>query len=355
MKSRLIEYLACPHCQSGLACEIHLEDRQFAWTEIWTGLLRCQSCGREYPIVDGVPRLFLAERLPEAVRNTIDGFGWEWQTFNYQIQDTYMTSQTHFLDFIHPITADFFSGKVVLDAGCGMGRFLKLGAEWGSQEIIGVDLSRSVEAAYRNTRHLPNAHVIQADIMALPLAIRFDYIFSVGVVMCLHNPKEGFTALSQLLRPGGTISVWVYAQENNWVVARVLTPFRELITSRLPRRVLYWLSYVLALPLFALTRTVYKPVNERPKLRGLRRLLPYNDYLYYSSRLSLPSLASVVFDHLVPQLVEYISRAELESWFQDGNLTKISITPRNNMSWRGHGRRPREGEAMLAPAEVETR
>jgi hypothetical protein len=50
----------------------------------------------------------------------------------------------------------------------GWGGFLKLGADFGCQEIVGVDLSNSVEAAYQNTRHLPNAHVVQADIMQLP-------------------------------------------------------------------------------------------------------------------------------------------------------------------------------------------
>lgn len=109
-----------------------------------------------------------------------------------------MTGKNNFLDFIYPIIEEFFEDKFVLDAGCGMGRFLKLAAELGSRDVIGIDLSQSVEAAYRNTRTLPNAHVVQADIMALPFITKFDYIFSIGVLQFLSEPREGFHRLSQL-------------------------------------------------------------------------------------------------------------------------------------------------------------
>ena len=79
--------------------------------------------------------------LSNEVRKTVEGFGWQWHKFSDQIQDTYMTSKTNFLDFIYPVTEDFFKHKFVLDAGCGMGRFLKLATEFGSRDVIGVDLS----------------------------------------------------------------------------------------------------------------------------------------------------------------------------------------------------------------------
>lgn len=341
MKAKLVDFLVCPKCKTSLKCDVTREDPSFPWVEIIEGTLTCPDCRRKFPITAGVPRIFLAEQLPSDVQNTVDGFGWEWQKFNEPIQDTYMTSKTHFLDFIYPITEEFFEGKVVLDAGCGLGRFLKLGAEWGSRDIIGVDLSGAADVAYQNTRMIPNAHVIQADLLELPLAQSFDYVFSIGVLMCVQKPKEAFSNLAKLLRPGGQISVWVYSQENNWWVSNVLTPIREHVTSRLPRQILYAICHFLGVILYALIKAVYEPANKHARGLRLRRILPYNDYLYYSSRLSYDSLVSVIFDHLVPQLVEYVSRDELESWFRHGELSVTGITPRNNMSWRGHGTRPR--------------
>jgi len=280
----------------------------------------------------------LTEPLSPAVHNTVDGFGFEWLKFDQQIQDTYMTGKAHFFDFIYPITEEFFDGKFVLDAGCGMGRFLKLGAEFGSSQIIGVDLSQSVEAAYQNTRHLANAHVVQADIFALPFTNIFDYIFSIGVLHHLDDPGKGFSQLVKLLKKDGRISVWVYSKENNRLVI-ALTPFRKHITSRLPKPILLGLSHFLGSFLYLLYHLVYKPLNETKLGNKFKHLLPYNDYFYYSSRLSYRSLVSVVFDHLVPELAEYISRDELNDWFIQANLDSVSITPRNNMSWRGLGTR----------------
>ena len=281
----------------------------------------------------------LINQLPTEVQNTVEGFGFEWQTFNNQIQDTYMTDNVHFLDFIYPISEKFFDGKIVLDAGCGMGRFLKLGAEFGSQEIIGVDLSNSVDTAYHNTHSRPNVHVVQADILALPFDKRFDYIFSVGVLHHMQEPSAGFSSLAKLLKENGKISVWVYSKENNGWVMHFISPLRKHLTSRLPKPFLYFLSCALGLFLYACIKLIYKPANENKFGLKLGSWLPYNDYLYYSARLSYASLVSVIFDHLVPQLATYISKEELESWFYEEDLKDVAITSRNNMSWRGQGTR----------------
>ena len=280
----------------------------------------------------------LTGRISSETQNTVNGFGYEWLKFDRQIQDTYMTEKAHFLDFISPVSEEFFDGKFVLDGGCGMGRFLKLGAEFGSAQIIGVDLSQSVEAAYQNTRHLKNAHVVQADIFALPFLNIFDYIFSIGVLHHLEDPANGFSQLVKLLKKNGSFSVWVYSQENNrWVIA--LTPIRKHITSRLPNSLLLGLSHIIGSCLYLLFNWVYRPINETKLGSRIKHLLPYNDYFYYSSRLNYRSLVSVVFDHLVPELAEYISRDELNQWFLNEELNSVIISPRNNMSWRGMGTR----------------
>ena len=346
MKATLLSYLVCPACKSALDYEVYEEDKSLPWSEIMAGCLTCVSCGSQFPILGGVPRMLMGDLLA-SVEATVSGFGWEWLKFDTQIQDTYMTGENNFLDFIYPVTETDFANKLVLDAGCGMGRFLKLGAEFGSREIIGIDLSDSVDAAYRNTRMLANAHVVQADIYSLPFAKQFDYIFSVGVLHHLHAPQQGFSSLAQLLKDGGKLSAWVYGRENNGWVIRFLSPLRLHITSRLPRPMLHGISHLLGSILYVCLQLIYKPVNDH-EMR-LRRWLPYNDYLYYSARLSYPSLVSVVFDHLVPQLSAYISRDEFADWFQAEELIDVVITPRNNMSWRGVGTRIPQAITMGNP------
>jgi SAM-dependent methyltransferase len=271
------------------------------------------------------------------VQRTADGFGFEWREFHDTIQDTYMTGKHNFLDFIHPITESFFAEKIVLDAGCGMGRFLRLGAEFGSREIIGVDLSEAVDVAYRNVRHLPNAHVVQGDILMPPLRPDFDYVFSIGVLQFLPDPQQGFDSLAGLLRPRGRLSVWVYSAENNNWITRLVSPVRTRVTSRLPRRLLYWISQVLGTLVHLVAHLIYKPANESRFALG--RLLPYNDYLYYNSRLTRGSMVSIVFDHLVPPRVTYLGREQLRACFEAAGLADVEIDSRNRMSWRAHGTR----------------
>ena len=337
MKSKLLDYIVCPSCKGQLQCEVHSEANDLPWSEIIEGNLICQNCAHVYPIRNGIPRLVLTENLTDEVIKNVDGFGYEWVTFDKKIQDSFMTERVNFLDFIHPITEDFLPGKLVLDAGCGMGRFLKLAADFGSREAIGIDLSHSVEAAYANTRHLPNAHVIQADIMALPFVRQFDYIFSIGVLHVTADPKASFNQLVKLLKEGGTISAWVYSQENNEWVLRYINPVREHITSKLPRPILYVLCQILGAFLYAILQLVYKPANRGVFGKKFGHLLPYNDYLSYNTQLNYHSLVSVIFDQLVPGLCEYVPRDEFENWFYDQNLSNVVITSRNNMSWGGHG------------------
>lgn len=337
MKTDLLQFIGCPVCRGDLSCEIIQEAVDLPWKEIMEGSLTCFHCNKKYPVSGGIPRLLPDAHMSMEVQKTVDGFGYEWQTFNAQIQDGYMSGRKNFFDFIHPVTEEFFRGKIILDAGCGMGRFLKLGAEFGSREIVGMDLSQSVEAAYLNTRHIPNAHVVQGDILSPPFKQCFDYIFSIGVLQFLSDPQRGFQQLTNLLKHGGQISIWVYSREGNESVIRVLSPIRERITSRLPRPVLYGLSYFLGSIQFLVLRGIYRPANEWKLLKWLSSILPKNEYFYYNSQLSLHGLVSVVFDHLVPQLVVYLSREEVISWFEREKLTSIQISSRNNMSWRAHG------------------
>jgi malonyl-CoA O-methyltransferase len=70
------------------------------------------------------------------------------------------TEQTAVLELLPPV-----SGRVVLDAGCGTGRYLRLLAALGAR-VIGVDLS---QAMVQRARALPWP-VVRGDMASLPFA-----------------------------------------------------------------------------------------------------------------------------------------------------------------------------------------
>lgn len=305
-----------------------------------TGTLTCGTCAREYPIVRGVPRM-VPRQLARDVMATVDAFGYQWKQANAVLKDARFSAPEVFLDFIHPVEPAWFRDKIVLDGGCGIGRFTTASSAFGARLAIGVDLSASVEVAFENTRHLPNVLIVQADILALPLQRKIDYAFSVAVLHHTADPRGAFLHMTTKVVPDGSVSAWVYGRENNGWIVHAINPMRR-VTSRVPRPVLLVLAHLLAIPLTVITRGVYGPVARRPALRPLRAGLFYFDYMAFLAQFGYREHAFIVFDHAVPAIAEYIRREEFAAWFRDAGLKQVLITMRGGNSWRGFGLVPRD-------------
>jgi SAM-dependent methyltransferase len=333
----LLGLLSCPACRSDL--RVQAVSAIARDNHIITGTLACSACGKRYPIVRGVPR-FIPSPLSKDVMQTIDKFGYEWHYANILKNRLKLNESETFLDFIHPIHGDFFHDKVILDAGCGMGRFTRLAHQYGSSLMVGVDLSDSVDVAFENMRRFDNVLIIQADLASLPLKPLFDYIFCIGVLHHTKYPKESFQSLASILRPGGGISTWVYGSENNRWLIKIVNPLRRYLTSRLPNGILRFLSYFLALFLYVFSRSIRYAFNRSENAVKLGNRFFYLDYMNYLSRYGLHDQAVIVLDHLAPSIAAYIAKEELTSWFHHNHFQSVTITPRNNNSWRGFGISP---------------
>jgi SAM-dependent methyltransferase len=331
LKERLLQYLSCPSCGGPISLA---SDKQREAEEIMEGRLACAACSRSWPIVRGVPRFASLDEVEAEKAATAAGFGWQWQHFT-QADDKY---EQQFLGWIAPVAPEFFKDKVVLEGGCGKGRHTQLAAQWGAREVIGVDLSAAVETAFAATRHLPNAHVVQADIYNLPFARAFDYAFSVGVLHHLPDPRGGFKSLASKVKAGGHISAWVYGAENNEWITRWVNPLRHRLTSRMNPRVLLQLSKIPAAIVFAATKLVYGPLNRSSSGASLARHLFYNDYLNAIAPFGWREQHTIVFDHLIAPTAFYISREEFADWWREVGAGEVNITWHNSNSWRGFGR-----------------
>lgn len=142
------------------------------------------------------------------------------------------------------LTPDALRGALVLDGGCGMGRYLRVAAESGAR-VVGLDLSEAVLAAQDLTADLPVAGLVRGDLLRPPFAPgSFDHIYSLGVLDHTPDPRAAFLALARLLRPGGRIVIWVYSREKP-SLERVIQ-FHRAVSTRLPLGVLVALSRLTA-------------------------------------------------------------------------------------------------------------
>src|ERR1051325_5010926 len=332
MKRTLLNYLACPVCTGAIKLSTVSAEEGI---EVLAGELQCAACDKTFLIVRGIPRFADLANIEADKQATAQSFGWSWQEFAHD--DAKYEQQ--FLDWIAPVTREFFPGKVVLEGGCGKGRHTRRIAGWGVRDIVAVDLSDAVEVAFGATRGLPHHYILQADIFRLPLRRAFDYAFSVGVLHHLPNPREGFKSLVSRVKPGGHMSAWIYGAENNEWIVNFVNPVRRR-SSSMNRRALFHLSKVPAAAMYLSTKLIYAPLNRSEPGKKLARHLFYNDYLNYISRFNWREQHSIVFDHLVAPTAFYISRDEFEDWWREVGAQDVTIAWRNQNSWREFGRVP---------------
>jgi SAM-dependent methyltransferase len=191
----VLAILRCLDCQSGLNSEAD-------------GLV-CTGCGRQYPLRNGVVRFVGAQEYAGS-------FGFQWKLYaRTQLDDA--TSQKSERAFRRRtgFRPEDLAGKLVLDVGCGMGRFAEVATRWGAH-VVGIDLSLASEVAAKNLADR-NATIFQADVFKLPFAAKsFDYIYSIGVLHHTPDCERAFKSLPVLLKPGGRIAIWLYSAYNPW-------------------------------------------------------------------------------------------------------------------------------------------
>jgi SAM-dependent methyltransferase/uncharacterized protein YbaR (Trm112 family) len=358
MKQALLRLLVCPQCKADLRSEPWQAD-----DEIWEGLLDC-SCGEVFPIIQGVPRMLMGHlreqlwqsypsffarhgaRLPagwlpatrpseeqrDAVR-TQRSFGFEWQRFSMMRPEW----EQNFWSYMAPKQPEFLRGKRILDAGCGMGRHLYHASCHGS-EVIGIDFSCAVDAARRNTADLPNAHVVQADLMSLPFRKEtFDFIYSLGVLHHLPDPAGVFHCLLDYLRPGGETRIYVYwdlAKASWWkrTLLAAVTTLRRL-TIRLPHRLLLWLCYPIAACAWLTFVLPSRLFARLPLTRSWADALILNQYAEYPFGV----LVNDQFDRFAAPIEQRFGPDQVRAWLEGANLHEVEVTP--FCGWVGNGRK----------------
>ena len=222
----------------------------------------CTAAGVSYPVSGGVPR-FVAQD------GYVSNFSLEWTRHAKTQLDTATTHESE--DTFRAKTGfapEDLKKKTVLDAGCGMGRFADVAERWGAR-VVGVDLSFSVDAARRNLRGRENVAILQANLYDLPFAPEsFDYVYSIGVLPFTPDPAKAFAAIARLVKPGGSLAVWVYERNP---LFRISDGYRR-VTTKMPQPTLYNLCrvagplyYVHKLPLVGRVSRVALPISMHPK------------------------------------------------------------------------------------------
>lgn len=333
MKLSLLPVLACPACRGPLKFAA-LDSFPRHDQEVESGTLACTRCAAEYPVTDGIPRLRPPDALHRDAAKTRAAFGWEWLRYPGSLPE----DEAIFLEEVQ-LPKDQLAGKLILDAGCGMGRYSKVATRLGG-EVVAVDMSESLIRVAEAARTDPKLHPVEGDLLHPPFKEgAFDLVYSHGVLHHTMDTKAAFDAVSALVKRGGHLSVWLYGKAGRfaefatnplkpgrewvsrhrrlawWVVLvrHIISDFVRIFTTRLPVPIVYALCY---------------PITLLGAVPGVK-------YLTFSVHPDFQVRLIENFDWISPPYQWHHTKEELARWYHERGFTVLKVLP--------HGLVPKPG------------
>jgi len=253
-------------------------------------------------------------------KNTINDFGRQWSIF--RDNEGFYGSIGLFLDIISPLLElNEIKGCKVAEIGSGTGRIVNMLLKAGAQHVVAVEPSEAFEVMCRNITNPKRTTCLKITGDYLPAYGDLHYVFSIGVLHHIQDPKPIVEAAYRALRPGGHLVVWVYGKEGNKLYLTLINPLRVL-TKRLPHFTLAGLVRMIYCPLIIYTCLCH------------RFSFPLREYLLsIFERMPPDKRRLIIYDQLNPSFAKYYTRQEAEKLLIDGNFKNVRSHHRHGYSW----------------------
>lgn len=258
---------------------------------------------------------------------TIKDFGNQW--VRYTDSRGFYGSMDLFSDIIYPfLKPEQIRGCKVAEIGSGAGRIVNMLLEAGARHVIAVEPSDAFGVLRHNIMEPEKVTCLKITGDKLPNYGDLDYVFSIGVLHHIPNPKTVVEAAFKALRPGGHFVVWLYGKEGNSLYLALIRPFRVL-TKRLPHFMLTFLVEIMYRPLILYIKFCH------------RFPLPLRGYmLSVLGKMSPEKRKLIIYDQLNPFYSKYYKRFEAEKLLLDGKFINVQVHHRHGYSWTVIGTKP---------------
>lgn len=298
-----VDIYVCPTCRGALA---YTPDANAG--DVARGVLTCEA-GHTFK-VDGIPRFVQDEGYTS-------NFGKQWAEFRKtQVDSATGNNESHVRFYNGTGWPENMEGQMILEAGCGSGRFTEIMLKTGAK-VISFDYSVAADVTHDSFAK-NGATVSQASIYEMPFKPEsFDRVFCYGVIQHTPDVKKSFFNLVSMVKPGGEIAVDVY-DAWKWIFH---SRYRvRWITKRLSQeKLLDWCrkvvpAYMKIFPPMHPYNQLFFPVKD---YRGARPGFTEEQLVEYS--------ILDTFDMLAPEYDQPKSRGTMLRWAKEAGLTDIHI------------------------------
>ncbi len=271
-------------------------------------------------------------------KQTVDSFGEEWEKFSSFSDEEIKRIGNEYFDIIDSSIVN--KESVVLDLGCGSGRWSKYLAD-KVRFIEAIDPSKSVVSASMLLNDLQNVRVTQASVDNIPFNNNsFDFSMSLGVLHHVPDTKKALLNLVEKTKMGGYVLLYLYYNLDNrgifYNFLFRLSVYPRLLISKMPKNikklVCDLIAVIIYLPLIFVARFIKFISPKKP----LYKKLPLSYYIGKSFNV----IRNDALDRFGTPLEQRFSKNEITGMMESCGLSEIRFSD-NAPFWHVVGKRVR--------------
>ncbi len=279
---------------------------------------------------------FLTENETNLDQKTVDSFGEEWDKFNSFTDEEIKNAGDQYFDIVN--SAILNKESVVLDLGCGSGRWTKYVADKVSI-VEAVDPSEAVFSAVNLTQNNPNVRVTQASVSNIPFADNsFDFIICLGVLHHIPDTQQALIDLCKKLKPNGHILLYLYYSLDNRgafynFIFKSSTILRKGISKlpHSPKKIICdIIAFIVYMPLVVIVRFLFSIFGKKNWIKKI----PLS---YYSDK-SVNIIRNDALDRFGTPLEQRFSKLEISVMLNNAGISNNKFSS-NEPYWHVLGKK----------------
>lgn len=282
-----------------------------------------------------IPVFLLSGSSVNTDQETVDSFGEEWTKFSTFTDNEIKKIGSEYFDIVDEKILN--KDHVVLDLGCGTGRWSKFLAD-KVKFIEAVDPSSAIFSAAKLLNNMPNVRAVMSDIDNLPYHEEsFDFAISLGVLHHIPNTRAALRKLVKKVKLNGHVLIYLYYNlENRSSLYRLIfrmTDFCRRIISKLPTIIKIFICETIAF-------LIYVPLIYSAK--AVQFMIKGNFYhkfpLSYYTDKSLWIIRNDALDRFGTPVEQRFSKDQILKMMEDCGLDNICFST-SPPYWHATGQR----------------